>query len=70
MAVKLEDGLKALREAAEQAPAIQVELDESYLRGIAAVEAMPGNRTGSDKTWVVDLIASSERHFARATRLR
>lgn len=52
MAHTLEDGLRALREAAEQAPSIRLDLDERYLRAIALVEAMPSNQSGADKSWV------------------
>lgn len=48
----LEDGLRALREATEQAKSIDIDLDEGYLALIAAVEAHPGNQSGADKSWV------------------
>ena len=47
-----EDGLRALREAAEQAPQIQIELTDDYLALIAHVEAMPQNQSGADKTGI------------------
>lgn len=52
----LEDGLRALREAAEQAPSIRIELDDAYLRAIARVEAMPQNQSGANKSgrWHAD----------------
>jgi hypothetical protein len=46
----LEDGLRALAAAAEEAKSIRVELDEAYLRGIAEVEALPDNQSGVDKS--------------------
>lgn len=70
MSVTLEDGLRALRESAELARSIRIELDDEYLRRIAEVEAMPTNQTGSDKTWVRELIDASERHLARAVQVR
>jgi hypothetical protein len=45
----LDDGLRALREAAELARAIRIELTDEYLRRIEIVEALPENRSGSDK---------------------
>ena len=36
----LEDGLRALREASEQAASIRIELDAEYLRAIAIAEAL------------------------------
>jgi hypothetical protein len=46
----LEDGLRALAEAAEEAKSIRIELDEAYLRRIAEVEALPENQSGADKS--------------------
>lgn len=46
----LEDGLRALAEAAEEARSIRIELDEAYLRRIAEVEALPENQSGADKS--------------------
>ena len=46
----LEDGLRALREATDLAKDIRIELTEDYLRLIAAVEAMPENQPGADKS--------------------
>ena len=48
----LEDGLRALQEAAELAKSIRIDLDDNYRRAIALVEAMPSNQSGVDKTWV------------------
>ena len=70
MAHTLEDGLRALREAAEQAPAIRIDLDERYRRAIALVEAMPSNQSGADKMWMARLVDASAKHFARAVRVK
>ena len=66
----LEDGLRALREASEQAASIRIELDEEYLRAIGLVEALPQNQSGADKTWVSQVLARSKKYFARAVRVR
>ena len=52
MKVTLEDGLRALREASEQAKSIKIELDDEYLALIARVEARTENQSGADKSWV------------------
>lgn len=44
MADTLEDGLRILRDAAEQAKSIKIEIDEEYLCLIARVEALPQNQ--------------------------
>jgi len=46
----VEDGLRILRQAAEQAARIRIELTDDYLALIAQVEAMPQNQGGVDKT--------------------
>jgi hypothetical protein len=46
----LEDGLRALREASELAPAIRIELTDDYLDLIARVEGLAQNRSGADKS--------------------
>jgi hypothetical protein len=48
----LEDGLRALREAAEQAKTIRIDLTDDYLARIEKVEALPQNQSGVDKSWV------------------
>lgn len=48
----LEDGLRCLAEAAEQARHIRIELTDEYLERIARVEAMPRNQDGADKSYV------------------
>jgi hypothetical protein len=45
----LDDGLRALREAAELARDLRIELTDEYLRRIELVEALPENRSGVDK---------------------
>lgn len=62
----LEDGQRALDDAAHAAIAIRIDLDERYLRAIARVEALPANQTGMDKGWVWRVLDGSARHFARA----
>lgn len=62
----LEDGLRALREATEQAKSIRIELDDEYLALIARVEAQPQNQSGSDKCWVWHLDCAFRDLFARA----
>ena len=46
----LEDGLRALREAAEQAKTLRLDLTDGYLALIEKVEALPQNRSGADKS--------------------
>jgi hypothetical protein len=46
----VDDALRALAEAAEEAPRIEVKVDEACLRRIAQVEAMPQNQSGADKS--------------------
>ncbi len=62
----LEDGLRALREASEDAKSIRVDLDDEYLALIAAVEARPDNQSGADKSWVWRLDRAFRDLFARA----
>jgi hypothetical protein len=64
----IDDALRALQEAAEQAPSIRIELDDSYLHAIAAVEALPQNQSGADKSWVSRTFSSSSKHLAGAVR--
>ena len=68
MGPTLEDALRMLREAAEQAPFIRVELDEEYLRYIAAVEALPQNQSGTDKTWVERSDRAFREHYRHVRR--
>jgi hypothetical protein len=60
----LEDGLRALREATEQAKSIRIELDDDYLALIAHVEARPDNQSGADKSWVWRMDRAFREHFA------
>ena len=69
MKPSLEDGLRALREATEQAASIQIELDDRYLRAIALAEALPQNQSGSDKSWVWRMEYAFREHFRRARPL-
>lgn len=41
-----------------------------YLRAVAQVEALPANRNGADKTWVLRLVDSTLRARRSAKRLR
>jgi hypothetical protein len=66
MAVTLEDGLRALREATELAKSIRIEVDDEYLRAIALAEALPENQPGSDKTWIWRTDEAFRRHFRLA----
>jgi hypothetical protein len=66
----LEEGLRALEEATELAKSIRIDLDDDYLRTIALTEALPGNQSGSDKTWVGRLLRASAEHFKGAIRVR
>ena len=65
---RVEDGLRILREAAERAAEIRIDLTDDYLALIAQVEAMPENQAGSDKSWVARLLGWSAEHYAKATR--
>lgn len=68
MSPTLDDGLRALAEAAAQAPHIVIALDARYLRAIAAAETLPANAPGVDKSWVARADAAFRSHYARATR--
>jgi len=65
----LEDGLRSLREASEQAASIRIDLDDQYLRAIALAEALPQNQSGSDKSWVWRMEHAFREHFKRARPL-
>jgi hypothetical protein len=64
----LEDGLRALREASESAKSIRVDLTEDYLQLITAVEALPQNQSGADKTWVARMEDAFQAHYRNAKR--
>ncbi len=64
----LEDGLRALREATEQAKSIRIELDEGYRRAIAFAEARPENQSGADKTWVWRMDAAFRAEIRQARK--
>jgi hypothetical protein len=49
---ELDDGLRALDEAARAAESIRIEVDDQYVRWIAELEARPDNQSGADKTGV------------------
>ena len=65
----LEDGLRALDEAAELARSIRIDLDDEYLRAIAWVEALPENQPGADKSWVWRMEAAFREHYHRVRRV-
>ena len=66
----LAEGLRALREAADQASSIRIDLDDEYLRAIAKAENLSQNWPGTDKSWVSRLLGWSARHFAGAVQVR
>lgn len=43
-------------------------LREDYLRAVEAVERLPMNQSGADKTWVWEAVERDRRHFARAVK--
>ena len=47
-----------------------VPLSPDYLRAVARVEALPANRNGADKTWVLRLVDSTLRMRRSAKRVR
>ena len=63
------DALRLLREAAERAPSIRVDLDEAYLEAISKVEALEQNQTGADKTWVRRAEHEFQQHYRRVRRV-
>lgn len=68
MDVTLEDVLRMLDEAAEQAKSIRIELDDEYLRMIAVVEARPQYQSGADKTWVWGMDAAFRAEMRKVRR--
>lgn len=55
----------AARRSQETAP---VTLPEEYLRAVERVEALPANRNGADKTWVLRLVDDARRMRRTARR--
>jgi len=47
-----------------------VSLSPEYLHLVRACEALPENRSGSDKTWVEDCLRAFREHYARSRRVR
>lgn len=45
-------------------------MTDDYRRWIEEIEALPQNQSGSDKTWVAELLRRTAEHFARAKRVR
>jgi hypothetical protein len=64
----LEDTLRALAAVADEAKSIPFELDEQYLRAIAAAEALAQNQSGADKTWVSRMDEAWREHYRRVKR--
>lgn len=56
-----------LRHPPERRPIV---LSAQYLRDVARVEALPENRDGADKTWVLRLAAEMARLRRNVVRLR
>ena len=55
-----------LAEATELARNIRVDLTDEYLQLIAAVEALPQNQSGADKSWVWRADQAFREVFAKA----
>ena len=59
-----ERALRLLERIASEVPAVEpVELDAEYRRLIAAVEALPENQDGADKSWFHARHAAYHAHF-------
>ena len=56
-----------VRQAPEPDP---IALSARYLRDVARVEALPENRDGADKTWVLRFAAEMERLQRNVVRTR
>jgi hypothetical protein len=52
MNTRLEDALRALRDAAASTGNLGIEISDDYLDLIAQVEALPQNQSGADKSHV------------------
>jgi hypothetical protein len=68
MADDRDQALQALKDASARASLIRLELDAAYLQAIAAVESLPANQTGADKTWVGEAGIAFRRHYQSARR--
>jgi hypothetical protein len=44
-------------------------LSDAYLRAIHALEALPENQDGADKSWIWPTYEFCRRHFAQFTRV-
>lgn len=66
------DHARAILEAvaSQPLPMGSVPLTDEYLRAVHRVERLPGNRNGTDKTWVLRLVEEATRMRRTATRLR
>lgn len=47
-----------------------VALSDEYVRLVALVESLPKDQSGTDKTWVPNLIEASEELYRKAVRIR
>lgn len=47
-----------------------VTLRPAYLRAIEAIEALPENQSGADKSWVEKADREFREHYKRAVRVR
>ena len=49
---------------------VKTKLSDEYLRLIEAVESLPENQNGSDKTWAEVHLREAKEHFEKARRVR
>jgi hypothetical protein len=62
-----DEALRLLDEVVRTVPAHEpIELDADYVRLIEAVEALPENQDGADKSWVWERYAAYREHLAVA----
>lgn len=67
-----ERALQAIDEAVAEVRRMEsgpVVLTAEYLHAVEAIERLPQNQSGADKTWLERAIVEFEAHFARARRL-
>lgn len=66
------DGARDVLDALVQQPPQRdaITLSAQYLRDIASVEALPENRDGADKTWVLTLAEELMRLHRNVARMR
>lgn len=68
-AMERDQVLRLLRENAELAPEVRVDLDEAYLEAISRIEALEQNQTGADKSWVRRAEHEFRQHYRRVRRI-